>query len=141
MGPDTVIHQLSSDWFFEKPALEAILDDHENGTLGKVILVGHSNGARDILVMARTFYNMKIPVHYAACLDMTRNPRGAQAYGNIEFLDEFHAKLKKVRFHDTFDKTDKTYGYHKVEADHISMASEKSVQDRMFVKISQVMAA
>lgn len=135
----TLVWELSSDGTGEKVALDRILDDHRRGILKKVILVGHSNGARDILFIAKVLYQLQIPVHYAACLDMTLGEFGAEAYGNIKFLDEFHARLEKVDFHPSFQKSAANYRYWEVGGSHVGMASSKTVQDRLVVKIKETL--
>lgn len=134
-GQGIIVWNLSADGAGEKPALSAILNDPR---LGGVILVGHSNGARDILFMAEVLYRTGIAVKYAACLDMTLAEYGAKACGNIEFLDEFHARLERVDFDESFVKNPANYKLWEVKGGHISMASSPAVQNRLFTKITEI---
>lgn len=139
--PGTTVWQLSSDGAGEKPATVAILRDFERGRLGRVVLVGHSNGARDILFMAQAFYNAGISVRYAATLDMTLNELGVLAYPNIQYLDEFHARLEKVDFHPDFRRTGANYHYWEIDSGHVAMASTEEVQQRLATKIVEALRA
>lgn len=140
---DTKVWNLSADGMGEKPALQAIMRDNNRK---KVILIGHSNGARDVLFMAETLYHADIPVHYLASLDMTLGEFGAEAFGNIKFLDEFHARLEKVDFDKSFKKTGANYSYWQVykpgtnrPAGHVEMARQDEVQQRLRFKIAETM--
>lgn len=132
---DVTIWVLSSDGRREQKALDAIMNDYNDGDLGTVSFAGHSNGARDILFMIKQLFTMGIPVAYAATLDMTLAEHGAEAYGNIEFLDEFHARLERVDFHKSFHKTGSNYRFRKINKSHVAMASDTIVQNSLVNKI------
>lgn len=139
--PETgvIVHELSSDGDGEKSAIVQILREEMEGRLRRVILCGHSNGARDVLFMAETFYNANIVVDYVACLDMTLAEWGAKAFGNIMFLDEFHAQLQTVDFDKSFIKTPHNYRKWEVMGGHVGMASSETVQNRLVEKITEVL--
>lgn len=131
--------EVSADGNGEKRFIEAVLRDKREGRLGRVVMAGHSNGARDMLFAAQTFYAAKIPVEYAASLDMTLGEFGAKAFGNIKYLDEFWARLERVDFDKSFVKTANNYSYFRVNKSHVAMASEKSVQDRVVAKVTEAL--
>jgi hypothetical protein len=136
--PDSVaVWNLSSDGGGEKPALKAILADHRAKTLGRLAFAGHSNGARDILFMIETLYGMGIKVRYAACLDMTLGEFGCEAFGNIAFLDEFHARLQRVDFDESFKPSAANYKLWEINKGHVAMASDMLVQGRLRMKIEE----
>lgn len=136
---DTIIWNLSSDGTGEKPALKGILADLRAGKLGRLAIGGHSNGARDALFMIETLFQMHVPVQYAFSLDMTLGEFGAEAYGNIKYLDEFHARLQHVDFDDSFVKSAANYHYWQIDKGHVAMASDQFVQQRLRQKIEEAM--
>lgn len=133
----TSIYEVSSDGAGEKPALQAILRDKMPG---KIIIVGHSNGARDALFMTEILFRAKLKVNYVACLDMTLGEFGAKAFGNIQFLDEFHARLETVDFDKTFVPNGANYHKWEIDRGHVAMASDERVQNRLYQKITEVLA-
>jgi hypothetical protein len=85
--------------------------------------------------MCETLYHAGIPVQYCACLDMTLGEFGAKAFGNIQELDEYHARLQHVDFDKSFKKNAATYHYFEVDKGHVAMASDPMVQSRLKRKI------
>lgn len=136
---NTKVWNLSSDGAGEKPALKAILKDHREGKLGTIIIGGHSNGARDALFMIETLHGLGIRVKYAFSLDMTLGEMGCEAFGNIQFLDEFHAKLQYVDFDKSFKKSAANYKLWEIIKGHVAMASDAFVQQRLKIKIEEAL--
>lgn len=128
------IMRVSSDGTSEKKFFDAVLNDHHTGRLGKVVGAGHSNGCRDWLFGAKSMYP-KIGVNYLGLIDMTLGEFGAEAYGNINHLDEFHAILERVDFHPSFFESSSSHDYFKINKGHTAAANDKSVQDRIFNQI------
>lgn len=134
--PWTTVYEVSSDGSGEKDALQAIVKDKARG---RVIIIGHSNGARDGLFMATMFHYMNIKVDYFASLDMTLGEFGAEAHGNIQYLDEFHARLQTVDFHPSFKPSAANYHKWEINSGHVAMASHPTVQDRIYKKVKEVL--
>lgn len=151
-GDDMVIHIVSSDGRAEKKAQDAVLADQRKGVLGKVIVGGHSNGARDALRTCQLFYP-EIEVGYAFCIDMTLAENGCLAFGNIHILDEFWAALNinevkrdggRVDFHPSFKLKKRAYNFMDLpkltgrNISHIGSASEPIVTARIVGMIETV---
>lgn len=136
---DTVIHRVSSDGAGEKPAITAVLKDHASGTLGSVAIVGHSNGAGELEIASKTFYQKGIKVVYAATIDRTLGYLGNYLYGSVGYFDEFWAKLRKTEFHPTFTGSKHFYNLNVVNkkpVGHVQAASLPFVQDKIFKEVT-----
>ena len=139
--PNLKIHVLSSDGNGEKSFFDEVISDHKKGRLGKVVTVGHSNGARDQLRGAERLYAYSIPVAYCAVIDMTLGEFGATAFGNIKQLDEFWAALQTTDFHESFRGIHNFYNLDEItkkNIGHVEAASLPFVQDKITDNIAKV---
>ena len=134
---DVVTHRVSSDGNGEKQFFDAVLTDAHAGNLGVVTGAGHSNGSRDWLFGAKMLYpGTEIP--YLGLIDMTLGEYGAEAYGNIKVLDEFHGVLETVDFHPSFAANGGVHNYMETGLGHTASANAKSVQDQIFNRITAI---
>jgi len=132
---DITITRVSADGNGEAKALNLLRRDKTNGTLGKVAIIGHSNGFRDGLNMAASIRNS--PIDFFGGIDMTLGEFGAQAYGNIKLFHEYHAQLAYADFHHTFDKSN--HHIWEIRKDHTAAASDRFVQNNIFENVVKVM--
>ena len=136
---DVTIHRVSADGRFERKAFDAIRADRRKGRLGDIAIVGHSNGFRDGLRQAEALYP-HTPIRYFAGIDMTLGEFGALAYGNIEYLDEFHGVLQRADFHASFRQNKRIHRYQETKAAHTASASLPWVQNHIFKQIVERMS-
>lgn len=135
----------SSDKNGEKAAIDAIMADHQAGRLGKVIPIGHSNGAAEVLVLSRLCWP-EIEIAYLAVIDMTLGHRmwRAEAYGSIVHFDEFWAGLAKSEINESFVKMKRQHNFFDLDqlakrnVGHVEAASLPIVQDRIVKMIEKV---
>jgi len=135
---DIEIIRVSSDGQGEKHLEGRIQLLAHDSRLGKVVLVGHSNGFRDALYIANRM--KQIPVAYFAGIDMTLGEGKAVVSKNIKFIDEFKARYgtrETANFAVAYPKKLR-YKDFKVNKGHTATANDKEVQDRIFSNITGV---
>lgn len=126
-----IIHRVSADGRGEKKAFDAVRLDRKRGVLGKVAIVGHSNGFRDGLRGAELLHPLT-EVCFFAGIDMTLGENGAEVFGNISNFIEFHGVLEYADLHKSFHPTPKNYSLRETERGHTASASLAWVQDIIF---------
>lgn len=133
---DVKITRVSADGKGEAAALNLLRRDKTKGTLGKVAIIGHSNGFRDGLNMAAT---IKADVDYFAGIDMTLGEFGAEATNNIQLFHEFRAVYgtkENADFAKDFDMS--KYKQWSIRNFHTAAASDKFVQATIFNTIKGI---
>jgi hypothetical protein len=135
--PDVKVWAVSADGAGEKPAFDAIVSDHQKGQLGTVAGGGHSNGARDWLRGGERLYARGIQIPFGFVIDMTLGEFGAEAFGNMRILEEFHGVLETADFHPSFKQSGCSHRYHETKAGHTASANLKWVQDRIFAGVTE----
>lgn len=131
---DVIITRVSADLRGEDAALSKLRKDKTNDRLGKVCIVGHSNGFRDGLNISHAI-GLDTPIDYFAGIDMTLGELGAKAYGNIQLFHEFHAKLATANFDKSFDMDN--HHIWQINKGHTAAASDRFVQNKIFETITE----
>jgi hypothetical protein len=131
---DVQVYSFSADGKGERAFFDKVWELHKQGLLAGVYGGGHSNGARDWLLAAKSM--PRIQVDYLGLIDMALfdDVFGAVAGANIEHIDEFHGVLEYVNYGKDFKGT-KTLQETKVG--HTASANQKWVQDRIFDQITR----
>jgi hypothetical protein len=129
---DVKIWALSADGAGEKPAFDAIVSDYQKGQLGTVSGGGHSNGFRDWLRGSERLYARGILIPYGFGIDMSLGEFGAEAFGNMRILEEFHGVLETADLHQSFKQSGSSHRYHETKTGHTASANLQWVQNRIF---------
>ncbi len=142
IGADIIVWIVSSDFWGEKKAFDAVMRDAKAGRLGKVIIVGHSNGARDGPARgSRRLAEHGVEIQYAAVIDMTLAEFGAKVHGNVLLLDDFHARLETADLDDSFTSAGREYNLYELDeiegrlVGHTEAASLPFVQESIAKRI------
>lgn len=136
---DTQYTRVSSDGKGEQKALDILRRARDRKMLGKVCIIGHSNGFRDGLLIAA---DIRAKVDYFAGIDMTLDDDDVEVPANVRLFHEFHAILKKAVLSKGFKSQGRDWEFWQINKGpvmpHTRAASDKFVQGMIFKTITGI---